>query len=351
MIEKIVKLTAGQMKTRYPDKDQIRRGVHPKDHGCVMARFQVKDSLPEHLRIGVFALPGHTYGAWIRFSNAALRIGRDASTGKDGAAQHGSRGMAVKLMGVTGNSLVPTHGPLTQDFLMINQPVFAFSNVEDYLALNEVLSRDGDVKPPVGFFTRTMDAAAAQRAKRTREIIGQIQSAEPFPAPPFAFQKPPASPVDNRYFSGSPFLFGEDRIMKFSASPLDPSSAVPNTGDEDYLRTALLERLTAPDAKDIVFDFQVQVRAASSLDIETEIEDACGEWREEDHPFVTVATIAIPPQNFDTDERKRLGEDLTFTPWHGIAEHRPLGGINRLRLAVYEASTQLRHVPPEPAHY
>lgn len=31
------------------------------------------------------------------------------------------------------------------------------------------------------------------------------------------------------------------------------------------------------------------------------------------------------------------------------AEYRPLGGINRLRLAVYEASAQLRHMPLEPS--
>jgi hypothetical protein len=26
---------------------------------------------------------------------------------------------------------------------------------------------------------------------------------------------------------------------------------------------------------------------------------------------------------------------LAFNPWHALAEHRPMGGINRLRKAVY----------------
>lgn len=60
------------------------------------------------------------------------------------------------------------------------------------------------------------------------------------------------------------------------------------------------------------------------------------------HPFIDAATITIPPQDFETDERRALCESLTFSPWHGLAEHRPLGGINRLRRPVYDASGRHR---------
>ena len=348
LIDSIVKNTVEQMKKRYSSETTVRRGVHPKDHGCVMARFKVNDSLPEHLRVGVFANPGQVYEAWIRFSNASLRSGVDSGPGKSGALEHGGRGMAMKLLGVTGDPLVPPHGPLTQDFLMINQPVFAFSNAEDYAVLNDVVTAKGDENAE-GFFARVKspDVATAARARRTLDIISGIRSTV-FPP---AFQEPPASPVDNRYFSGSPFLFGEDRVMKYSANPIDPRpDEKPDLADPHYLRTALHNRLTAPDAKDIVFDFLLQVRTASEIaaKIETDIEDASCLWPEKDHAFESVATITIPPQDFETDERRELCESLTFTPWHGVAEHRPLGGINRLRLAVYEVSTQMRHVPPEP---
>jgi len=36
-------------------------------------------------------------------------------------------------------------------------------------------------------------------------------------------------------------------------------------------------------------------------------------------------------------------ENLTYTPWHALPEHRPLGGINRVRRAVYESLAELRH--------
>jgi hypothetical protein len=64
---------------------------------------------------------------------------------------------------------------------------------------------------------------------------------------------------------------------------------------------------------------------------------------------VTVARITIPPQDFDTDARRQACENLVFTPWHSVTEHQPIGGINRLKLKVYEASAALRHFPKEPA--
>ncbi len=33
---------------------------------------------------------------------------------------------------------------------------------------------------------------------------------------------------------------------------------------------------------------------------------------------------------------------MAFSPWNALAEHRPLGGINRLRQAVYLASQAKR---------
>ncbi len=366
-IANIAELMVELLKKRYfekPGEPFVRRGVHPKDHGCVTAKFRVHDALAPDLRVGVFADPGHEFDAFIRFSNADGLVRDDSSKDSTGAINHGSRGMAIKLIGVNGTPLVPSNGPLTQDFLLINQPVFAFSNIEDYEALNRVLFQDNDETRR--FFVERirrlpsgdpdMNDAMTRRAVTTLNIAMRIKSplmtAPPVTPPnrplPVAYQIPPASPVDNRYFSAAPFLFGDDRAMKFSANPVAPVlDETPNVADPNYLRTTLRARL----ARDIVFEFQVQLRAASELagKIDTEIEDACFEWDERKYPFVPVATITIPAQDFETAERRDLCENLTFTPWHGVAEHRPLGGINRLRLAVYEASTQLRHLPKEPA--
>lgn len=352
-IESTVILTRKQQERRYPKPNKVLRGVHTKDHGCVKATFTVLDKLPNHLRVGVFAEPGHRYDAWIRFSNADVKIAPDSEL-KDGVIAHGSRGMAIKLLGVSGSPLMPTKEPLTQDFLMINSPVFAFANVEDYEALSKVLLENKD--SPLPFFAKRilkkpdgkpdLSDPTSARAFRSAGIAARIKSAV-VEEDSGAFQPPPLSPLDNTYFSAAPFLFGDDRVMKFAAKPAAPMAGSPtDVADEDYLRTALHKRMTAAGAQDIVFEFQVQIRSASSVagKLDTEIEDACVVWKESEHPFETVAIIAIPPQDINTDERRTECEQLVFTPWHGLAEHRPLGGINRLRRDVYEASSESRDV-------
>jgi hypothetical protein len=98
-----------------------------------------------------------------------------------------------------------------------------------------------------------------------------------------------------------------------------------------------------PTAQSVVFAFEAQIRTAADVEgaIETQIEDASVTW-DASHAFRQLATLTIPPQDFETGERHSLCEGLFFTPWHGVAEHRPLGGINRLRRAVYEASARFR---------
>lgn len=351
LIEKVVQTTLARMKQRDAGAATVLRGVHPKDHGCVTATFRVLDNLPEELRVGVFATPGREYPAWVRFSNAAVLVGADSTE-----AGHGSRGMAVKLMRVDGTRLIDRDEPLTQDFLMVNQPMFAFPNVEDYAAFNEFSLKSNDI----GAFIKSrikpgsdgkpdLTDPATLRVLRSAQIVGRIAS-KSLDANPPAFQRPPASPADNQYFSAAPYLFGQDKVMKYSAKPVTPSEAAPDISDPSYLRTALLKRLTGTGAKEIVFDFQVQIRAKKELagKIETEIEDASTEWDPAKFPFITVARITIPPQNFDTDARRQMCESLFFMVWHSVAEHQPIGGINRLKLKVYEASSAFRHIPKEP---
>ena len=352
-IDEIMRLTIAQIKRRYPGDQQALRGVHAKDHGCVLATFAVHGDLAPEYQVGVFAKPGHVYQAWVRFSNADVVPLPDTAI-VDGQPAHGSRGMAIKLLNVPGAPLVAPFGAVTLDLLMINQPVFAFPNVEDYLAVSKILQEDGDqlgrffkerirlIPGPAGTPVPDMADPVTARTARTAAIIKAIRSAQ--------FQPAPASPVDNAYFSAAPFLFGECRAMKFSARPLCPSTGAPNLADGDnYLRKALHARLR-PGMPDVQFSFEVQIRTADELQgkIETDIEDACVKW---DAPFHPVATLTIPPQNTDAPERRALCENLFFTPWHGTTDHRPLGGINRLRKAVYDASSQLRHLPKEPASW
>jgi hypothetical protein len=137
--------------------------------------------------------------------------------------------------------------------------------------------------------------------------------------------------------------------MKFACKPVNPMSGDLGdaVSDPDYLRKAMRRRMAEAAGKNICFDFQIQVREAASLmgKIEAEIEDACTEWTD---PFVNVARVEIPPQDITSTERDDFCERLFYTPWHGLVEHRPLGGINRLRLKVYDVSAVRRGCPVSP---
>lgn len=343
-IENIVQLTAQRMRMQYTGERSVLRGVHPKDHGCVTAKFEVSETLPGKYTVGVFQ-PGATYDAFIRFSNADVAVRDDSALDESGKRTHGSRGMAIKLMGVKGKSLLPLHGALTQDFVMINQPAFAFANVEDYELLSQVLvDHFGKPNAASNFFTSRFTTGTTEqklRAQRSLQIVQRIQANELI-GDTGAFFKPPASAADNPYFSAAPFLFGDDRVMKFRASPVARSLDPPNVDDPNYLRTALIKRLKK---ESIEFDFGIQVREPDQLDLESDIENASTEWAD---TYVSVARITIPMQEFDSPQQRLKCEELFFTPWHGVTEHRALGGINRLRRAVYLESGKHRNLPKEP---
>lgn len=335
-IGKIISLTTELLQQRYGDS-MARRAVHPKDHGCVQAAFTVNPDIPDKYRVGVLAAPGKKYDAWIRFSNATGTVTSDVTA--KGAS---SRGMAIKLMGVEGSTLLNEPGAKTQDFLLINQRMFAFTDVSEYLEvtnLQKIHNDDNDKIFPALFASRT-----PERVAELRRILGIIATTQL------------GNPLDSPYFSASPFLFGKDTVAKFGVKPRDPAdpSVPPPNPSPNYLREAMKKSLDMISGKPAVFDFQVQIRTSDTLPIE----DASAEWKEKDDkepeknaPFQNVAVIKIDQQDFDNPLRITECEHLVFTPWHGLVEHQPLGGINRLRLGVYIASSQYRAQTREPSGF
>jgi hypothetical protein len=126
--------------------------------------------------------------------------------------------------------------------------------------------------------------------------------------------------------------------MKYSAkSCTPPDHRSPDTSDDDYLRRGLAEHLANAAA---CFELLVQMQVPTE---NMPIEDPTVRWSERKAPFLRVATIEIPQQDFDTTEQNAFCENLSFSPWHGNVDHRPLGGLNRIRKAVYEGIAVYRH--------
>ncbi len=106
----------------------------------------------------------------------------------------------------------------------------------------------------------------------------------------------------------------------------------------------IIKRLRDSSRGSVVFNFEIQVRQQSEIDPERDIENASRDWSD---PWHAVARITIPLQDIESPEKRLQSERLFFTPWHGLEAHRPVGGLNRLRRAVYEASAQFRNLPKE----
>ncbi|KYF75907.1 hypothetical protein BE11_46595 [Sorangium cellulosum] len=286
------------------------RGVHPKSNGCVRAHFIIDDGLPDALRQGVFREP-RVYPAWVRFSSTSSRVQSDM--------QRDSRCMAIKLLDVPGEKILDGEkDATTQDFLMANTDVFFARNVADYA---ELMTATRAGKPLSFFFS------CSPPRLRLRELMNYL----------CVMRKPVKNPLHARYWSQTPFRLGE-RAMKFSVVPR-PCGAprVEVEPGDDALKQAVARQL---ERGDWMFDFLVQLQTHPTR---TPIEDPTIRWSEDVAPFRKVATMVIPAQRLDPPGRAEFEENLSFTPWHALPAHRPLGGLNRARRAVYEAISKLRH--------
>ncbi|MDR6796528.1 catalase family protein [Acinetobacter calcoaceticus] len=288
------------------------RDAHPKAHGCVRAEFHVSKNIPAQFAKGIF-IPHQSYQAWIRFSNAS----NDASSAD---IDKDARGIAIKLLGVSGEKILESEKQATtQDFIMINHPVFFANDAKRYLSfINDVNSHNMIRKLHIPFalgFKGTMNALEARNS--------QI-----------------ANPLYARYWSMVPYQLGlgnDRQAVKYSVRACSvTANNLPKNPSHDFLRDALKDTLQNTDA---CMEFLIQPRTSSQM----LIEDSMTEWDEKAAPFYQVATIHIPKQNFDTPEQNKFCENLSFTPWHALPAHKPLGAVNRMRKIIYENISRVRH--------
>jgi hypothetical protein len=284
---------------RYPT-GTIRRFNQGRASGCVEAEFTVRDDLALEHRVGLFAAP-RTYRAVIRFANATTSTDREKDT----------RGMAIALSDVVGANL--TAGERRQDFILNSHPVM--------------------VAPDARAFLELLRANEAGGAKRILYFATHPKAARIG----FASRQHPTCHLDIRYWSTTPYSFGQGRAVKYFARPSSlRSSTLPEPLTDNYLHDAMSAHLARMDA---TFDFYVQFHVE---DRQTPIEDATVEWKESDSPYVPVARIRIPQQTIDDPERIATCEKMSFNPWHALAEHRPLGSMNRTRKDIYQALSEFR---------
>jgi catalase len=317
--------------------DFCPRDAHAHHHGIVTAEFTVASDLPAPLRVGLFATP-KTYPAYIRFSNAG---------GEDHDADVDFRGMAIKVLGVEGERALPPLLPederTTQDFHLVNCPVFFAENPERM----------------VTFLRIRADIRKARRERRwPRYWRLKIELAQRFPR---TLQAGIVwNPLQVAYFSQTPYRWGSESVVKYQARPRRPGWPLSGSSNPirivvvegvafvcrriravDYLRLAMARMIE--QGHDILFDFLIQ-RQTDPLDMP--IDDPTRLWDERRSAFIPVATIRIPARanrDFRSPTQMKLAEDMCFSPWHALQSHAPLGSVNEARREVYRRMAEYRH--------
>ncbi len=287
------------------------RSSFAKAHACLRATVEVP-SLEPRLRHGLFARPGR-YQAWIRFSNGSARPSSDQ--------RRDAHGLALKVMGVPGAKLLGSERDAdTQDFLLSDSPRFPVASVREYARLVEARAQGRR-------FSFFFHASFLPWRWRVRESWIAFR----------ARRAAPASLLQTQYYSGTAYRLGPEQFVKFGARPCQWKRPPRGDRTEDMLRVRLKETLAGGEG---CLELTVQLQVAGK---NMPVEDPTVLWSEKDSPFQPVARVVIPKQVFDSPAQDRFCQDLSFNPWHALPGHEPVGGLNRVRKAVYREISRYRH--------
>ncbi|BBX69297.1 catalase family protein [Mycolicibacterium psychrotolerans] len=303
------------------------RDAHAKSCAVLHGELTVHSDLDPALRQGLFARPGATFPVIARISQTSGAIRSDQV--------RGVRGLGLKVLGVTGASgerADARFADANQDFVFVTEPAFLFRDAADYAKAGMRTARALTALPDGGMLLINRMLRAARRAAQ--------RSGRDLPAKLRVFAEPNHHPLRQTFYTAAPVRFG-DYVAKLRVAPTPQTvaGAVPATvedGPYDAASRAVVAYFAARAA-----DYEVSAQLCTEG---MPIEDATVEWPEESSPYRPVATIRFPEQTGYGEALRDFADDgLTFNSWRGIAEHRPLGSINRLKLRVYEASSEFRH--------
>jgi hypothetical protein len=296
----------------------FERGGNTKTHGIVRAEFIIHQDLPENFRRGIFAEP-KTYPAWVRFSGPGPYITPDIE-------DVGFMSISIKLMKVPGAKLLDDE-KFTQDMFGVSTPTFVTPDTK----ANAQLQIESVKNAQIFYFLNF-------HRPHVLDLIMQS-----------LWIKTQTSPLEAPYFSCVPYLFGEGQAMQYSVWPKTdkrtPIPRLPFRPPDDYLREAML---TALRDGDVDLDFRVQLQTDPHL---MPIENNAVLWPERLSPRVSVATLRLPRQRFNSAAQMEFAKRLTYNPWHCIPEHRPLGNQSRARRRMYWELSRLRQKMNTASHY
>jgi hypothetical protein len=320
LIETITKI---QQKV-YLDSSHASRGVHAKGHGILVGELRVLGGLPGYLSQGLFAREA-TYPIVMRFSTIPGDILDDNISVP--------RAVALKVIGVPGDRVSGSEGDVTQDFVLANGPVFGKAHPKGFLSTLKQLAATTDKAPGL---KKLLSAVMRGTEKSLESVGGQSSTLMTLGG------YPEIHILGDEFYSQTPFLYG-DYMAKFAVKPLSEGlrslakAPLDLKGKPNGIREAVVEFFRTNSG---VWVLQAQL----CTDLNTmPIEDAAKQWPEDKSPYQPVAHISIPSQDAWSASRVQAVEErMSFSVWHAIGAHRPLGAMNRVRKSVYDTAARFR---------
>ena len=279
------------------------RGAHAKGHGCAKGVLVPLTERAASTRVGVFE-DFQSFDFYARFSNAGSTLSEDANDEP--------RGLSIKINKVAGNKLWSADGDSDSlDLFFVSLPIFPAATVADY---NSLMSSRGL------YFLRHPFLALKVKGLVPKDVT---------------------SLLDHRYFSMGAVKWGNGAAklsLKPCSSPVKRflTEEQREANPKDFLSQELGGSLKNGQG---CFELSAQFQKDPVLQ---PVEDITVVWEEKDTPFVPFAKLLFPAQAVEPSKEGSQCEKAAFNPWRTVAEHRPMGALNRARKAVYEASEKLR---------
>jgi len=284
------------------------RTLHRKQLTAAHGILEVLDGLPRFAHYGLFAHP-RDYEVRVRLSNGGLDRAPDSVPD--------IRGFALRVFGVEGESALGNGAATSQDFTLINQEAFAFSGSGEFVELAAAASQGKGALFKYIFKRYGLLGGPRQ--------LGKLIKAASKPFSGFATEP---------LFSALPMANGPYAV-RVRLLPAESNGVGARDASKDWAAdfTSRLAR------RPLHWDLQLQFFASEEL---TPIEDASVNWPT---PYSTVARLMLPHQDTASPEGQALARQMEATvidPWQALAEHRPLGDVQRARKVVYFESQKGR---------
>jgi len=277
------------------------RDQHAESIGGLLYGTMTVEDVPLDLRHGTFSTPA-TYDVQVRYSTSSPV--RRPDRARDAI------GVAIKVHLPDGRE---------HDLVLADYPTFFCRDAAD---LRELVRRSPSVtRPAMSFFL----PSPWPPRWRLRELWSMLRAAR--------LKRRVVNPLQETYYSQTTYALGPE-VVRYVVRPTRAfEDHAPSLAD-GFREAAMARQLRAGP---VILELCAQAWAR-----ELPLDDPTRRWDARRASLVPLAQVALPRQDFLTEEALREAEAIVFNPTNTPPEHRALGSINRVRAVVYEAISRRR---------